>query len=396
MISLDQALTVIAANTHPIGSETIDISNPYGRVLAASVKSLRSQPPFHASAMDGYAVRSSDLSGKAVILSVVGESAAGRASTRQVDEGECIRVSTGAVMPAGADQVVIQENCARKGDTMTTGERSQPGQHIRATGIDFHADQVLLTPGTRITAAALSLAVSGGITRFTVRNKPRVGVLSTGDELVEPGQGVGTDKIINSIGPGLSALIGQWGGTAVYLGIARDDPQSVRAKLAATRDLDVLVTIGGASVGNHDHLRQVFSEMGGRLFFEKIAIKPGKPTWFGAYKETLVLGLPGNPVSAMVMAHLCLKPLLDIMLGCEARLPFRQGRLGSDLPANGPRETMARARHDDVTGTLEPVANQDSSALSGLVAANALIRRPQHAPAAQAGETVEYLLLAEL
>jgi molybdopterin molybdotransferase len=247
-----------------------------------------------------------------------------------------------------------------------------------------------------LTPAAISLAVSAGIRVASVSKRPRVGILSTGDELVEPGENAAPAQIINSLGPGLSALVEQWGGKPVYLGIARDNAGDVRAKLKHAADVDLLVTIGGASVGDHDHLRRVFGEMNGQLWFEKIAIKPGKPTWFGALDDTRVLGLPGNPVSAMVMAQLCLKPLLSGMLGRSTCTSFHSAILTTNLPPNGPRENMMRARLDEETKTIRPISCQDSSAMSALVSANALIRRLPDAVEAAAGDQVSYLCLDDM
>ncbi|WP_421789188.1 gephyrin-like molybdotransferase Glp [Hyphobacterium sp.] len=396
MISLDEALEIIAAKVRPLTSESIDIIGARERILHNPVKALRTQPPFNASAMDGYAVRSADLTGKPVTLSITGESAAGHASQRPIEKDECSRISTGAVMPDGADQVVIQENCTRNGNSIMTAQAAEPGKHIRVAGIDFEAGSELLAKGMRLTPAAISLAVSAGIGQILVSKQPRVGILSSGNELVEPGAKTAPGQIINSLGPGLSALVEQWGGIPVYLGIARDDAEDVRAKLAQATDVDLLVTIGGASVGDHDHLRRVFGEMGGKLWFEKIAIKPGKPTWFGALSETRVLGLPGNPVSAMVMAQLCLKPLLNGMLGRSSCVSFHSAALATNLPPNGPRENMLRARLDEKSKTIRAVSNQDSSALSGLASANALIRRLPNAVAAAVGDQVSYLCLDDM
>ncbi|WP_420430753.1 gephyrin-like molybdotransferase Glp [Hyphobacterium sp.] len=396
MISLDEARMLIRTETAPLATETVALDAAVGRVLAEPVKALRTQPPFAASAMDGYAVRSADLDGKPVQLLVRGEAAAGHASERPLQAGECQRISTGAPIPAGAEQIVIQENVQRDGDQISTSDASEPGRHVRRAGIDFSSGDTLLTAGTQLTPRRLSLVVSAGLTRLTVRRRPRTGILSTGDELVEPGQSTRPDQIVNSLGPGLAALVRQWGGDPHYLGIARDDPEQVRDKLASAAGFDLIVTIGGASVGDHDHLRRVFDEMGGQLVFEKVAIKPGKPTWFGQLGATCVLGLPGNPVSAMVMARLCLKPLMDALLANTVSDTFLLARLSADLPANGPRETLMRARHEAGTGKIVSLDNQDSSALSALNTANALIRRPAGADAAAMGDTVEYLPLGDL
>ncbi|QNL19649.1 molybdopterin molybdotransferase MoeA [Hyphobacterium sp. CCMP332] len=393
MIALDDAIALIRDRIQPLGAETVPLGAAHRRWLAAPVIAARTQPPFDASAMDGYAVRSADLTGWDIRLDLRGESAAGHASHHAVGAGGAFRISTGARLPAGADQVVIQENCRKAEGGITTAEAPHPGAHIRRAGIDFMTGDTLLEPGQSMTPAAMSLAASAGHSALSVSRQPIVGLLSTGDELVEIGAAAGPDQIINSLGPGLTALVQAWGGLPRYLGIARDDVVDVREKLRAAEGLDLLVTIGGASVGDHDHLRRVFGELGGELFFEKIAIKPGKPTWFGRLGSTPVLGLPGNPVSAMVMARLCLKPAMDRLLGSENPALFLSAQLGIDLPANGPRENMIRAHFDAATGQIAPLDNQDSSALSALVASNALIRRPAEAPAASAGESVSFLPL---
>tara|TARA_R110002072_G_scaffold171065_1_gene324820 strand:+ start:4958 stop:6148 length:1191 start_codon:yes stop_codon:yes gene_type:complete len=393
MITLDEALSRIAGALLPVSSEQVGLGDAFGRILAKPLVAERTQPPFSASAMDGYAVRSADLTGQTVRFQVTGESAAGHATSRPVGAGEAFRVSTGAPMPDGADQVVIQENCTREESDLITAESPASGKNIRKAGIDFTEGALLLDAGQALSPAAVSLAASAGHAALSVMRRPRVGILSTGDELVEAGQDTRPDQIINSLAPALTGLVREWGGEPVYLGIARDNADDVRARLSATADLDLGVTIGGASVGDHDHLRRVFSDLGGELVFEKIAIKPGKPTWFGKLGTTPIVGLPGNPVSALVMARLCLKPAMDHMLGIATPTVFRAARLSVDLPANGPRENMVRARIDSRTGEIAPLANQDSSALSALVASNGLIRRPAGAAPARAGDTVEYLPL---
>ena len=393
MISLDEALALIRSTLEPLGAENITIGEGFGRCLAAPVIATRTQPPFDASAMDGYAVRTRDLTGTSVTLKLCGESAAGHASDRCVGPGEAFRISTGAPMPEGADQVVIQENCTREEGSILTAETSRPGANIRRAGLDFMSGDTLLEPSLRLSASAISHAAGSGQTQLAVSRQPIVGILSTGDELVEIGEDARSDQIINSLAPGLTALVREWGGKPRYLGIARDDPADVRDKLSGIDELDLVVTIGGASVGDHDHLRRVFAQQGGTLIFEKIAIKPGKPTWFGILGATHVIGLPGNPVSAHVMAQLCLKPAMDRLLGVYAPAIFREARLGVDLPANGPRENMVRALHDPSKGLIAPFVKQDSSALSALVASNALIRRPANDDPAKAGDLIEYLPL---
>ena len=296
-------------------------------------------------------------------------------------------------MPGGADQVVMQERTERDGDIVRIDDTCRPGANVRKAGIDFTEGDILLPAGTRLTPDAVGLMVGASLTYANVFCRPKVGVLSTGNELVEPGQAAGPDQIINSISKAMDGLVRQWGGDPVYLGIARDDPADVRAKLDPSRDLDLIVTIGGASVGDHDHLRQVFSAESGALVFEKIAIKPGKPTWFGTLRNTPVLGLPGNPVSSLVMARLCLRPAMQILTGQTPDLNFAKARLGVSLPENGPRETFIRAQYDADEGTVAPLDNQDSSALSALVRSDCLIRRLSHAPVAHIGDEVQTLRL---
>ncbi|WP_323760442.1 gephyrin-like molybdotransferase Glp [Maricaulis sp.] len=393
MISLDTALDILRARLRPLDAETVPLASGAGRTLAENVTAHRTQPPFDASAMDGYAVRASDLCGGETRLTLSGEAAAGHASSRALHAGEAMRISTGAPVPAGADQVVIQENTRVLGNEVWLTDVTKPGKNIRVAGTDFTAGAVLLTAGDRITPAALSLAASSGATDFSVTRRPRVAILSTGDELVEPGDATRPDQIINSLAPAIAAMASSWGGDPVYLGIARDDPADVRDKLGRLGSADLLVTIGGASVGDHDHLRAVFGEMGGQLAFEKIAVKPGKPTWFGQLGDTFTLGLPGNPVSAMVMARLCLKTALTCLLGGQDESLFAPARLGVELPANGARETFVRARLDTASGRVAPLTNQDSSAASALVASNCLIRRLANAPAAGRGDRTQILLL---
>ncbi|WP_417478621.1 gephyrin-like molybdotransferase Glp [Maricaulis sp.] len=393
MISVEAARARIAAALLPMDSEPCTLIDAPGRTLAAPVIAALTQPPFAASAMDGYAVRSSDLGETPSRLSLQGESAAGHGFDLNLKPGHAIRISTGAPMPQGADQVVMQERAVRDGNHITLDDTPRPASNVRAAGIDFKAGDILLPAGTLLSPDAVALAAGSGGLELTVHRRPRVGILSTGDELVEPGQTPGPHQIINSIAWGLDGLVRQWGGEPVYLGIARDSKADVRARLEAARGLDLIVTIGGASVGDHDHLRQVFNAMDGELAFGKIAVKPGKPSWFGRLGESAFLGLPGNPVSSLVMARLLLQPALAILCGRPESLEFATVILGEDLPANGMRENFVRARIDRQTGRVHPLGNQDSSALSALVHSNALIRREVEAPAVRAGETTQILPL---
>lgn len=391
MITVDEARTIISKALSPSGTQTITYNEACGRVLSEPVKAKRTQPPFAASAMDGYAVRSEDISRTPARLVLSGESAAGHSHSGCVAPGNAIRISTGAPIPPGADQVVIQENTTRDGDTIELNDTPRPMSNIRSAGIDFNTGDVLLPAGTRISPDAVALIAGAGLIKLEVFRKPRIGILSTGDELVEPGETTGPDQIINSISKGLDGLIREWGGEPVYLGIARDTPDDVMAKLNAANGLDLVVTIGGASVGDHDHLRSSFADQGGQLDFEKVAVKPGKPTWFGKLGSTHFVGLPGNPVSALVTARLFLKPAVEALTGQSMTSAMSTAILGVDLAANGAREIYIRAERDPDNATVAPLKKQDSSALSALVRSDMLIRRRIDAGPAKAGEIVEIL-----
>jgi molybdopterin molybdotransferase len=393
MISVEAARARIAAALLPLPSEPCTLIDAPGRTLASPLIAVLTQPPFAVSAMDGYAVHSKDLGTTPKRLSPQGESAAGHGFDLQLRPGHAIRISTGAPMPQGADQVVMQERAVRDGAYITLDDTPRPASNVRAAGIDFNAGDRLLSAGNVLSPDAVALAAGAGLSELSVHRRPRVGILSTGDELVEPGQALGPHQIVNSIAWGLDGLVKQWGGEPVYLGIARDSTADVRARLEASQGLDLVVTIGGASVGDHDHLRQVFNAMGGKLEFGKVAVKPGKPSWFGQLGETAFLGLPGNPVSSLVMARLLLRPALAVLCGRPETLEFTSAIAGEALPANGMRENFVRARIDGQSGRVHPLGNQDSSALSALVRADALIRREVEAPAAKAGDAIEILPL---
>ena len=306
-----------------------------------------------------------------------------------------MRISTGAVVPDGADQVVIQENTRRDDDRVMTDQPALAGQHIRRAGQDFKAGQVLLETGHRLTPDALALIAAAGLARIPVSGTPRIGVLASGDELVEPGEIPAPGQIVNSITSGLMALIRQWGGEPVYLGIARDTEADIAAKLDAAPALDLLVPVGGASVGEHDHMRRVIASRGGDIRFSKIAVRPGKPTWFARLPEgqPSLIGLPGNPVSALVMARLILRPALQTLRREAAQTSRIRVNLGSEMAPNGDRETYVRGVWDDQNGIVTALSRQDSAILTTLVTANALIRRPVGAEAAKPGDAVEIIPL---
>lgn len=376
-------------------SEYVLLEECAGRVLASNVIASRAQPPFRASAMDGYALRAADTPGR---LRVVGESAAGCSYPRPLAEGEAVRISTGAPVPAGGDTVLIQENTRREGDWIETPE-VDAGRHIRPAGGDFAAGDILLERGQTLHPGALMLAAAAGGAELDVLAQPRVTIFSGGDEIVLPGAAASADQIFDSTRYGLAAMASAAGAAPRLTPLLPDNRAAVRAAVEpALEDSDLVVLIGGASVGDHDHARAALGELSIELSVEKIAVRPGKPTWFGICRGTPVLGLPGNPASALVCARLFLRPLLDKMLGRDPTLStaFRAARLNAPLKANGARETYLRARsgHDE-RGQLWTVAfmDQDSSLMRVFAASDCLIVRTPDAPAAGKGELVEVLPL---
>lgn len=394
MLTVDAALDAMLAALSPLVPVERPLGDCGGAFLAEPLVAQWTQPPFAASAMDGYAVRSADLAAGSEALRLVGEAAAGHAFDAALGPGEAVRISTGAPVPDGADQVVMQEKASREGDTVRLDDTSRPMANIRPAGTDFSRGDRLLEAGQRLSPEAVALAAAARVAALHIHPRPRVAILATGDELVEPGELAGPSQIVNSVAPGLVELVRIWGGDPVYLGIARDRPDAVRDALRQGRDCDMTITIGGASVGGHDHLRAVFEADGGRFAFERIAARPGKPTWFGIVEGHPVLGLPGNPVSALVMARLFLRPALARLGGGAASAVFAQAPLAVALEANDWRETYLRATRDEA-GHVAPLPNQDSSALSALVQADCLIRRPSGGSALAAGDRVEILPLSD-
>ncbi len=396
MISVEEALRRIVAPCPLMPAESVSLGEAAGRVLAADVAARRTQPPFDASAMDGYAVRHEDTGTVPATLRVIGHAPAGGAFGDAVGPGQAVRIFTGGPVPAGADAVVLQEDTDADGDAVTVRETAAPGQHIRRAGIDFSRGDVLLKAGRPLAPPAVGLLAAMNIPWVDVRRRPVVALLATGDELVRPGEPIGPDQIVSSNSVALKALVERHGGRAVDLGIARDDAASLTALAAGARGADILVTIGGASVGEHDLVKRVLGDAGLEIDFWKIALRPGKPLIFGRMGGALMLGLPGNPVSAMVCGMLFLVPMIRAMLGvAPAELPREQAVLGCDLPANKDRQDYMRAALDRGGGlpVATPFRRQDSSMVSLFATAGALVVRPPHAPASQAGDIVEILPL---
>ena len=396
MISVEEALERITSQCPLMPAESIALTQAAGRVLAIDAAARRTQPPMDLSAMDGYAVRADDTSSLPATLRIVGHAPAGGSFDGLVGPGDAARIFTGGPVPQGANAVVLQEDTESDGATVRVLESAGVGQHIRRTGIDFKSGDVLLQAGRLLSPAAIGLLAAMDTPWVDVRRKPRIALLATGDELVRPGEPIGPNQIVSSNSIALKALIEQHGGTAIDLGIARDDPHVLRTMVEGARGADILVTIGGASVGDHDLVKRVLRDVGLEIDFWKIALRPGKPLIFGRMDGALMLGLPGNPVSAMVCGLLFLVPMIRAMLGIRpAELPREKAVLGCDLPANGERRDFMRATVFRGQGLplATPFRKQDSSMISLFANAGALVIRPPHAPAAHDGDVVEILPL---
>lgn len=386
----------MTARVVALPTETVALDKALGCVLREEVVATRDQPPFDASAMDGWAVRLADAEHSPAVLAIVGESAAGRGYEGVVAAGQAVRISTGAPVPDGADWVVMQEEASRTGDRVTAGPLTGNSRFVRPRGCDFAGGDVLLTTGTRLDPWRIALAAAAGRDTVQVSATPRVTIVPTGDEVAQAGATPGPWQIHDSVGAGLAAWFDAKGCNVRRHAPLPDNPA---AMTAALRDLDcdLLVTIGGASVGDHDVVKPALAALGIDMVVNGVAVRPGKPTWFGVLPDgPCVLGLPGNPVSAMVCAELFGTGVLAALEGGRPREPRMRARLGAPLPANGPREHYARATiaRDATRGfVVEAAADQDSSLLSVLSGAAGLIRRTPGAPAAAAGEIVEFLLL---
>lgn len=397
LLPVEEALARILEGVAHMPAESVGLLDARDRILAETITATRTQPPFDNSAMDGYAVRAADLAQIPVTLTVVGESQAGKRHAAAIGPGQAVRIFTGAPLPEGADTVVIQEDTERTGDSVRVAEAPKPGANVRRAGNDFCEGETLLAIGRPLDAAAILLAAAAGRAKVSVYRRPRVAILATGDELVEPGAEPGPDQIVSSNPYGLAALIARYGGTAQVLGITGDDRDALGAGIAAARDSDVLVTIGGASVGDRDLVRPALEDAGMRLDFWKVAIRPGKPMLFGRLKDMRVLGLPGNPVSCLVAARVFLVPLLAALTGQAARHEERVALLAEDVPANGPRQHYMLAKlkqQGEGAPRVAALASQDSARISGLAAADVLVVRPPEAPPARAGDPVRILPLA--
>ncbi|MBR0975571.1 molybdopterin molybdotransferase MoeA [Bradyrhizobium japonicum] len=399
LMPVSDALAAVLAGADPLPEETVSLDNAYHRVLTRDVVARRTQPPQAMSAMDGYAVRAADAATIGSTLAVIGEVAAGRPFAGSVGAGEAVRIFTGGVVPDGADAVVIQEDTVADGKRITIKEAAISGRHIRPAGVDFRKGDVLLRKGSRLTERDLALAAGMNHPHLAVSRRPKIAILATGDELVMPGTTPGHGQIVYSNGYALHALARSEGAETIDLGIAADTLEATTAGIRRARasGADVLITTGGASVGDHDLVQQALRDEAVAMAFWKIAMRPGKPMMHGRLGAMAVIGLPGNPVSSYVCAFLFMVPLIRALSGRAAIHHHRERAvLGRDVGANDQREDYLRARleqRDDGTLVALPVSHQDSSLLANLAAAQALLVRAPFAPKAEAGSPCEVLRL---
>lgn len=390
MITVDQALTALLALVDPLETEEVSLAQAGDRILMKTARATRAQPPFAASAMDGYALRA-DQAQPGARFTVIGESAAGHGFSGAVGPGQTVRIFTGAPVPQGADRIVIQEDVIRDGDQITLGARLDGAHYMRPAGGDF-AEGATLDAPRRLGPSEIALLAAMNVPVVSVARRPVIAILATGDELVMPGESPSADQIIASNSFGLKVLAERAGAQARLLPIARDTHASLTTAFGLAQGADLIVTIGGASEGDHDLVGAVAANLGMERAFYKVAMRPGKPIMAGRLGQTALFGLPGNPVSALVCGQVFLIPMIQKMLGLGgAAMPRKSAVLTQDMTANGPREHYMRA-HVDAQG-IHAFERQDSSLLTVLSAANALLIRPAGDATRTIGETVEYLPL---
>jgi len=398
MMPVDEAIARILKKLPDLGSETVPLAAANGRVLAKPLVSSHNQPPFDSSAMDGYAVRAAEVvPGRP--LKLAGTAQAGARFIGMMGAGQCVRIFTGVPMPIGADTVIMQEDATAQGNQISFAKSVKPGTSVRKQGFDFRRGAELLPAGTALTPQMLSLAAGANQPTLTVTRRPRLAILATGDELVPPGTPLGPDQIVASNSFGLSAMLAPFAESILDLGIVADDKPKLDAKLLEAFDagVDILITTGGASVGERDYVQEVLKDLGVELDFWKLRMRPGKPLMFGTRGKTLVFGLPGNPVSALVTATVILKPALRALLGHPDPLWPRIGvPTLAALPPNGPRRHYMRgnlSRNDVGFLQVTPIFETDSGHSSSLALADALIVQPEDHPGAPPGEIVEVIPL---
>ena len=398
-IALTEATALVQANAVPVRQERVRLDKAFGRVLQVAVIASRDQPPFKASAMDGYAIQSNSLDPytDGLTLTLIGKSVAGRHFKGKVARGEAVRIFTGAPVPEDCDRVIIQENTKPvHGGVEILPDALRPPAHVRQSGQDFKRGQELLCSGLRLDPWRLSLVAAAGLSKVIVARRPKIAVLCTGDELVLPGNDPETDQIFESASFALMALIAQWGAKASYVGLQGDTEKAIHKALKSVK-ADLIVTVGGASVGEFDLVKPALTKLGLNLEFSSISVRPGKPTSFGALADgRRVLGLPGNPASAFVMAQLLLKPWIEASLGISSGDTFVTAISQGPLPGNGPRESYLRGKLSrSLQGQVQVSAfdDQDSSLVSVFARADALIRLAPNSLPQNAGARVEVIAL---
>lgn len=391
-----EARARILTALRPTGAETVPVAEAAGRVLAQAVAARLTQPPAAVSAMDGYAVRAADAPAGAT-LRMIGAAPAGHPFADSVGAGECVRIFTGAFVPPGADSILLQEDATAAGDAVTVNEGVQPGRWVRPAGLDFATGETLLRAGRRLTARDIGLAAAANHPWLAVHRRPRIGILATGDEIALPGDPLPAAGIISSNAHALAALIRAAGAEAVVLPIAPDDSDAIVILAGSARGCDLLLTTGGASVGEHDLVQKALGPQGFALDFWKIAMRPGKPLIWGRLGDTPMLGLPGNPVSALVCGVVFLLPAIAVMSGLPpAPTPSSQATLGAAMTENDKREDYVRATLSADGRVVTPFPKQDSSMLKTLARADALVIRAPFAPPLEAGAEVDVIRLAAL
>jgi len=397
MISVAEALSQIIANVTGTCAEQVALPDALGRVLSEDITARLTQPWADVSAMDAFAVRQADVTSVPVDLKVIGESPAGGCYDGEVGTGEAVRIFTGAPVPKGADTIIIQENTERNADIVRVLQSAPAGRFIRPAGLDFKTGEVLIKAGHVMSARDIGLAAAANVPWVMVKRKPRIAIIATGNEVVMPGDGLGDNQIISSNSVMLSAYLKVLGAEPLDLGIARDDQQSLTRLIKSASEADMVVTIGGASVGDYDLVNQVLGQEGVDLGFYKVAMRPGKPLIFGHLNGTPVLGLPGNPVSVGVTSAIFLRPAVDAMLGLDQTDGPRQtAQLAVDLGENDERQDYLRASlstNDDGERIATPFSKQDSAMLAKFAEADCLVIRAPHASAAKAGDVVEIIFL---
>ncbi|WP_084398834.1 molybdopterin molybdotransferase MoeA [Henriciella aquimarina] len=392
-VSVSDALEQLARSHSSPDGERLPLAACLGRILREPITARATLPPADVSAMDGYAVRLEDVRHAGADLIVLGEAPAGRSFDQALGKMQAVRIFTGGALPPGADHILVQEDAERDGDMVRVMTAQQGARHVRRKGLDFSLGDPLLPSGTSLGPAELALAAAANHAELVVVRRPKIGLLASGNELKVPGSALRPGEIANSNTTAISSLVSLWGGEPVDLGLAPDSLEGIAARIDHGRGCDMIIAIGGASVGDHDLMRTAFNRAGARMVFEKVDVKPGKPTWHAMLNDIPVLGLPGNPATAYVCAHLFLAPHLPAYAGESLRL---KAKLEHDLPPNGGRETYIRARlTQHLNGrSVRALTQQDTALLHPFLEANCLIRREPHATSRADGDAVECALLA--